>query len=548
MGGVAREDGLVSPQTGGDALVAQLAREGVDTVFGVPGLQIYGFVDALSRADPPIRFVVARHEQSAAYMADGYARVGAGVGVFTVVPGPGVLNTLAAIATASAAGSPVLAIVGQVPTSAQGRGTGVLHDVPEQSQLLDALTGWRRTARTTAEIPLLVREAFEHLRRAPHSPAALEVAPDVMLAAFSGGPVAASTMRRPLEPHPGVVEDVRRMLEASTSPVLYVGGGMRSARGAETVRSAAERLGVPVVMSQNGLGTLDGSHPLAASPLDGRTLLAGADLVLAVGTRFVTQGRQIPIADGAGLVLVNVDVDDLREPRTPDLPVLADGVAFLDALRASAESAGFVARVSADRLATARSASDLWLRDVAPQIEWLSAIDEALGDHDPILVTDFTQVGYVTPIAWRYRDWVSNVAPGYQGNLGYAYAAALGAATGRPDRLVVAIVGDGGFGWTLAELATAHQYGIPAIVIVFDDSAFGNVARDQAQQFGGRVFGSILANPDFVRLAEAFHVPGWSATDPAALTEAVREAASARRPAVIHVPVGVFPDPWHLLL
>jgi acetolactate synthase-1/2/3 large subunit len=535
-------------RTGGDALVAQLAHEGVDTVFGVPGLQIYGFIDALSRADPPIRFVVARHEQAAAYMADGYARVGAGVGVFTVVPGPGVLNTFAAIATASAAGSPLLAIVGQVPTSAQGKGTGVLHDVPEQSQLLDALTGWRRAARTTAEIPLLVHEALEHLRRAPHTPAAIEVAPDVMLAEFIGGPVHASAIERRPEPTADTVGRVLAMLGSARAPVLYVGGGMRSQWGSDAVRAAADVLGLPVVMSQNGLGTLDGHHPLAASPLDGRTLLAEADLVLAIGTRFVTQGRQIQIAAEADLVLVNVDVDDLREPRAPDLAVRADGAAFLDALAAAAEAAGFAAIDPADRLRLARSASRDRLADVAPQTAWLSAIEEAVRGEDAILVTDFTQVGYVTPIAWHYSDWISNVAPGYQGNLGYAYAAALGAAVGRPGRPVVAIVGDGGFGWTLAELATAHQFGIPVIAIVFDDSAFGNVARDQTTQFDGRVFGSALTNPDFVLLAEAFHVSGSRATTHAELTASIRGALDAGGPAVIHVPVGSFPDPWHLLL
>ncbi|MER7796184.1 thiamine pyrophosphate-dependent enzyme, partial [Microbacterium sp. NPDC096154] len=425
---------------------------------------------------------------------------------------------------------------------------GVLHDVPEQSELLDRLTSWRRTVRTTGEIPLLVHTAIQQLRAAPQRPVALEIAPDLMLAPFDGVYIDPEPAPRPRTAPDAAVEAVCAMLAEATSPVLYVGGGMRSPEGSAAIRAAAERLAVPIVMSQNGLGTLDAVHPLAADPLDGRALLAQADLVIGVGTRFVLSGQQLALPEECRLVLVNADADHLREPRRPDLPILSDGVAFVDALVAAWRARSRGPRGDGERrVRAAKDVSRAALADIAPQREWLDAIHAGTPD-DVILVKDFTQIAYVTPIAWPHRDWACHVAPGYQGNLGYAYAAALGAAVGRPDRPVVAIVGDGGFGWTLPELATAHQYGIPAVVVVFDDGAYGNVARDLETLFEGRVFGAELVNPDFVRVAEAFHVQAARATTPEELSAALRTAIAAREPALIHVPVGRFPDPWHLLL
>lgn len=537
--------------TGADVLVRQLIREGVDTVFGVPGLQIYGLIDALAKVRDRVSFVTPRHEQSAAYMADGYARATGGVGVFAVVPGPGVLNAFAGLATASAAGSPVLAIVGRVPAEAQGRNTGVLHEVVAQSEMLDGVTGHRFTARDASELPLLVHLAFRRLRTAPARPVAIEVAPDLLLTALSGAPPA------PTEPAVGTVHhpthaQVRAtagLLSRADDPVLYLGGGARSAAAGDAARAFAEQFDLPVLMSQNGLGAVPGSHRLAADPLAARTLLADADAVLAVGTRFVSQGRALTLAESASLVLVNPDVEQLREPRRADLAVVADAVPFFAALtREIGGASPRRSRSGAERVEEARAVAERASATIAPQRAWLDAIRDGLGTQDAVLVPDFTQVGYIAPIAWSFDDWASNIAPGFQGNLGYAYAASLGVAAGRVDRRVIAIVGDGGFGWTLPELATARQHRLSSTVIVFDDGAYGNVARDQQALFEGREYGSVLVNPDFVALAEAFGIPAWRAATELELAVSVAAAGEIDGPSLIHVPVPRFPDPWHLLL
>ena len=532
--------------TGGDALAQQLVREGVRCVFGVPGVQLDFAVDGLAKVSDRIAYYNTRHEQSTAYMADGYARTTGNVGACMVVPGPGLLNALAGLATAYACSSRVLCIAGQIPSTAIGRGLGMLHEIPEQSRILGALTKWSRRAATPAALPGLVHEAMRELRSGHPRPVGLEVPPDVLQMKVEVALVEPVERDEPLEADAHLVRRAAELLAGAQRPAIYVGGGVVAGGGTEALRAVAEALEAPVIMSPNGRGALDDRHPLALTSFSGGDVLADADVVLAVGTRFLHGQEQQRLAPTARLVLLNVDRQALGEPRQPTLAIQADARAGLEALLEHLD--GLPHRPSRrSELDAVRAWSQDVLGGIEPQISWVRALRAAMPE-DGILVNEFTQVGYLAMVAYPVYLPRSYVGPGYQGTLGYGFPTALGAKVGNPGRAVLSITGDGGFGWGLAELSTARKYRIGLVTVVFNDGAYGNVRRAQVEQFDGRVLGTDLVNPDFVQLAESFGVRGARATTPAELEGLLREALGAStEPVLIDVPVGAMPNPFRVM-
>lgn len=536
----------MQPMTGGDALAGQLVREGVRHVFGVPGVQLDYAMDGLAKVADRITYVNTRHEQTAAYMADGYARTTGDVGVCMVVPGPGMLNALAAISTAYACNSRVLCIVGQIPSSAIGRGLGMLHEIPDQSTTLASLTKWSARAGRPAEIGQLVREAFGQLRSGRPRPVGLEVPPDVLQATDEIALIEVASAGAPPELDHDLVRQAASLLAAAERPALFAGGGVPAGHASEALQHLAELLQAPVVMSSNGRGALDDRHPLALTSLAGRAVLAEADVVLAVGTRFLNAQEQQATAPNARLVLLNAEPNDLGPPRTPDVALLGDAAAGLRQLAEHLDGARAQRSCWADVGVLRAWAEDL-LTQIEPQYGWVRALRSALPE-DGIFVNEFTQVGYLAQVAMPIYGPRTYVGCGYQGTLGYGFPTALGAKVAHPDRAVLSITGDGGFGWGLAELSTARRHGIGLVTVVFNDNAYGNVRRAQLEQFGGRVLGSELENPDFVRLAESFGVRGARASTPGELEGLLREALSdASEPVLIDVPVPAMPNPFRTL-
>ena len=463
-----------------------------------------------------------------------------------VVPGPGLLNALAGVATAYACSSRVLCIAGQIPSTAIGRGFGMLHEIPEQSHILGALTKWSRRATSPAEVPGLVHEAIRQLRSGRPQPVGLEIPPDVLQAHGDVALLDPVERDEPLLPDPDLVRQAAELVAGAQRLVIYVGGGVVAGGASEALRNVAERLEAPVVMSPNGRGALDDRHPLALTSLAGREILADADVVLAVGTRFLNAQEQIALGPGARLVLVNVEARDLGDPRRPDVAILGDAglsltglLEHLDGLRPRPSR-----RAELDR---ARSRSVEMLAGIEPQYGWVQALRASMPE-DGILVNEFTQVGYLAQVAYPVYAPRTYVSPGYQGTLGYGFPTALGAKVAHPGRAVLSITGDGGFGWGLAELSTARKFSIGLVTVVFNDGAYGNVRRAQVEQFDGRILGSDLLNPDFVQLAESFGVRGTRATTPGELEALLRETlGSTSEPVLIDVPVGRMQNPWRVM-
>jgi acetolactate synthase I/II/III large subunit len=533
--------------TGGTALVRQLVLEEVTHVFGVPGVQLDYALDAIAQ-DGRIAFLHTRHEQTASYMADGYARSTGKVGVCMVVPGPGVLNALSGLATAYACSSPVLCIAGQIPSSSIGRGRGLLHEIPNQSSILGSFAKWSAIALAPGEIPGLVREAFRQLRSGRPRPVVLEVPPDVLEQSAAITLVEPPAGRdEPAVPEQEAVARAADVLGRSSRPAIWAGRGCEVAGAFAELRALAELLQAPVVSSLSGHGVLDAEHPLALGTIGGRAVLPHADAVLAVGSRFLDgRGDPIPVRDGAPVILLNADESDLGPPRRADVAVRGDARLGLAALLAELgdepvrpSRAAEVARVRAWCAEQIEST-------LGVHLEWVRALRSAI-PRDGILVSELTQVGYYCGIAYPVRAPRTFLTPGYQGTLGFGFPTALGVAAGNPGRAVVSITGDGGFGWGLAELATARRHGLGLTTVVFDDGAYGNVRRIQRDRFEGRTIGSDLANPDFVALAAAFGVPAARAESPEALEHELRVSLARGGPGLIHVPLGELPSPWHLI-
>ena len=525
--------------TGGQALVASLRREGVDVIFGLPGVQLYGAMAAL-RDEPGIRFVATRHEQATTYMADGYARASGRFGVALVVPGPGLLNASAGLSTAYAASSPVLVIAGQIPKGKIGQNVGLLHEVNDQLDAIAPVTKWRQRVLEVSEIPAAIREASRQLRTGRPRPVVVDIPPETLEDEGEATLLDPASAERPAPP----AEELARaatLLHGAREPVIIAGGGVNLSGAHDALRAVAEHLQAAVIMTAEGKGALSDAHALSlgaalwpGAPLRGP--LDRADLVLAVGTRLATAGIQ----PAQQVIQIDVDPEEIGRNHARTIGLVGDARATLAALGERLRHAGPARpsrRAEMDAVRAASAAADAQ----EPQATLQRAL-RAGAPHDAVAVFDMTQLGYHSRPFWPVYEPRTYLTSSYSGNLGFAFPTGLGAQVARPDRPVLVVSGDGGFLFNSQELSTAVRYGINVVVVVFNDDSYGNVARDLDEAWGGSI-GADLANPDFVRLAEAYGVTGLRAKEPSDVGDLVREAFGLGRPVLIEVPVGRMPRP-----
>jgi acetolactate synthase-1/2/3 large subunit len=533
--------------TGGQALVASLIANGVDTMFALPGVQLDGAFDALYAERDAIRVIHPRHEQAAAYMADGYARTSGNVGVCMVVPGPGLLNATAALSTAYACNSPVLCVTGQIQSDLIEFGRGLLHEIPNQLGMIRSVTKQAERATTPPEIPGLVQRAFSAVRRGRQRPVEIEIPPDTLFATADVELLPPAGLPERSAGDPEALEQAAGLLASARRPLIWSGGGVLRSGAWDELRRLATSLQAPVVMTANGKGALSDRDPLAQNIVGGIDLLREADVIFAVGTRFVDPATaKWGVGPHQTLIQMDIDPEEIARNSPVHVGIECDAKAGLAALADLVERDGRERPSRAAELEELKRGVAARARAVGPQAEYALAIREALPD-DGIFVSEMTQVGYWANFAFPVYEPRTYVTPGYQGTLGYGYPTALGAKVAYPDRPVVSINGDGGFGFCLNELATMALHNIAAIAIVFTDDAFGNVRRIQQEQFGGRTIASDLLNPDFLKLAEAFGVAGRHADTPQKLRTAVEESVRADEPTMIAVPIGQVPNPWTVL-
>ena len=530
-------------------MVKSLVNEGVEVVFGIPGIQVYGIVAGL-RDEPEIQMITTRHEQATTYMADGYARASGKPGVALVVPGMGLYNAASGLTNAYSRSSPVLLIAGQVPRGAMGKNLGAVHEVADQPGTVRPVTKWHRQASRPREVPDAVFEAFRRMRTGRPRPVLIEMPPE------AGVEREDIKLRDParisrIVPSPDYLKEAAGVIARSSISLIFAGAGVARSDAEEALIKLAEATNIPVVTSSGGKGTIPENHPLSYgscfSPRGERQemnqlfeVMQSADVVIGIGARFSLSN---PAGEASTLININIDDTELTRIQANTIPLHGDARATIEALLPYLMEAGAGDRPSpAEAVRAARSLISYYgigLKE--PQYPVLEALQKGIPE-DAFIVWDVTQFGYYARTHWQVTHPKTYIDSGYSFNLGYAFPTALGVKVTNPDRPVVCMAGDGGFMFNASELSTAVKYGINVVTVIFRNDSYGNVARDLDEGFNG-TYGTDLHNPDFVKFAESFGAVGLRAEDPLELETLVPQALGLEAPVLIDVPFGEMPIP-----
>jgi acetolactate synthase I/II/III large subunit len=500
--------------------------------------------DALHGFSDRLRTIHTRHEQGAAYMALGAALATGKPAAYAVVPGPGFLNSAAALLTAYSMNAPVLALIGQIPHADIGRGLGHLHEIRDQTGIIKRLVDHTARIAKPQDASRATAIALRAMQTGRPGPAALECAMDVWSQS------ALIAVQKPLPAPPPKIDTaaVRRAakrLGAAERVLIVCGGGAQDA--AAEVTALSDQLQAPVLGFRRGRGVLDSRDPLSVTLPLGRDLWGEADVVLAVGTRLLWPVTHWGIDRELAVIRVDADPREHHRLHKPAVALTGDAKPILEALIAELPAHNRKRGSRQSEMAERQAHWRKRMQKLAPQIAFLEAIRAELPE-DGFFVDEVTQIGFAARLLFPVYKPRTFLSPGYQDPLGWGFATALGAAHARPDVPVVAITGDGGFLFTATELATAIHHTIPLVTIVFNDNAFGNVRRIQQERYGNRLIGSDLTNPDFVAFARSFGAQAARADTPEALRAELRRALARRDgPSVIEVPVGTMPSPWEFI-
>jgi len=526
-------------RTGGDVVVESLTALGADTVFGIPGQHALGTFDALRRSD--LSYVGLRTELNAGFAADGYARVTGTVAPLLVSTGPGALSTLAALQESATASAPVLGISSQIPSAGLGgRRRGYLHELRDQKASFRDVVKSVELAQSAAQIPSALAAAWETSLSPPYGPTWVEIPQDVLLEAADEPPVVTlSAMPRIPAPRAELVAEAVRRLDRAERPVILAGGGMVRAGAQGALLELAEKLRAPVATTFGGKGAFPWQHPLSLqSWLEDRhttDFLEDADVLLAVGTGLGELSSNYHTFAPRGQVIhIDADLGKL-EANYAALGIHADAKLALAALAASAaarETDGAAEKRVAQLLMRVQERLDGQSLGLERQV--LAAVRTALPDDAPSF-WDMTILGYWAWSAWDPRPCGSMQSAQGAGGLGYGFPAALGGAAALLGRSpVLAVSGDGGAMYGISELAAARQQNLRVTWLIVDDGGYG-ILREYMTGAFGVAYGTELARPNFVALAQAFGIPARETT-PAALEADLGSALADDGPHVVVLP------------
>ncbi|MFJ3229598.1 thiamine pyrophosphate-binding protein [Streptomyces sp. NPDC086787] len=526
-------------RTGGDLVVETLAGLGATTVFGLPGQHALGLFDALRRSD--LRYVGLRVENNAGFAADAYGRITGEAAPLLLSTGPGALTSLAALQEAAAASAPVLAICSQVPTAGLGGGRhGYLHELPDQAASFRGVVKSVHSVRSQSQIPSAVAAAWKSALTAPHGPVWVEIPQDVLLAETSL-PVVTAVDATPDEPapRPELTAVAADLLSRAARPAIIAGGGVVRADASGKLRKLAELLAAPVVTTYGGKGAFPWKHPLSLqSWLEDRhttDFLEDADVLLVVGSglgelssnyhTFRPRGRVIQIEADPGKL----------ESNHPALGIHADARLALQALLETVEERTDESAPQRVRDLLSRVSARIAAQELTLEQDVLASVRRALPATSPSF-WDMTILSYWAWAAFDPRG--TNLMHSAQGSggLGYAFPAALGAAAADPGHPVLAVSGDGGALYSIAELATARQHDLDVTWLIVDDGGYGILREYMTDAFGQPLpTATELTRPDYVALAESFAVPA-TRTTPGTLEEDLRKALTTPGPSVVVLP------------
>ena len=520
-------------------VVDALTQSDIDQLFCIPGVQNDDFFNALFDS-PSIRPIVTRHEQGAAYMAMGAAQVTGKPAACCVVPGPGMLNASGALTSAYWGYARVLAVIGQIATSQQGRHFGALHDLPDQTAILKQLTKHTAVVRDPGTAADEIQTAVDLVHSGLPRPVSIEVPVDVWSKPATGSISAPAVTMPALDP--SKVEQAAAMIASAERPLFVLGSGAYGA--SESVVALAELVQAAVTTRRMGHGVVPTQHPLFVPITGAHDLWPTADVVVGIGSRLEWPLGSWGYDDGMTLIQINVDEDELDRHGITTVGLHADAD---QACRALIDAIGPLSRQSrVPELDMIRASFGDRTSHLEPQRSYTATIRDVLPD-DGVIVEDVTQIGFAAHLFYDHLQPRTFLSSGAAGTLGAGTAVAIGASAAT-DRPVVGITGDGGFLFTATELATAVQHNIACNILLFNNNAYGNVRRIQQERFGeDRTIASTLQNPDMRLLAQSFGVKYWHADSPESLVPALGASIDHDGPCLVEVTVDPMPNPWPFL-
>ncbi|HLG61390.1 MAG TPA: thiamine pyrophosphate-binding protein [Ktedonosporobacter sp.] len=543
--------------SGAQATIATLRAYNVDTIFGIPGVHTLPLYDAM-REEKGLRHILARHEQGAGFMADGYARITGRPGVACTITGPGVTNITTPVADAYADSIPLLVISTSLPRASKGHFRGELHGLKNQLGAMEALAGWTRAVESVEEIPAALQDAFRVMYTDRPRGAYLEIPLD-LLSTEAEVEIPVPTTNADALPHPSQ-DDIlaaAHLLREARRPLIIAGNGVTFAQANQQLARLAELLQAPVLLGGKSHDVLPTDNPLVITsrgynPNELQALVGNVDVALVVGSKLGAQRtntsvlesgkmRTVKVSGGslplpAQLIHIDIDPAEIGHNYPASVGIAADARLALEALlealhdhRPAASRLDEVARVK-------EAIRNRVRRSYGEALSLLDGVREGL-PRDSIIVTDMTMLGYASAQYLPVYEPRTLIHPSELCAIGCGLPLAIGAQAAAPDKPVVALCGDGGFLLNVGELATAAQEKLPVITVIFNDATYTAVKSDQHRRFGSRYIATDLLAPDYVTVAQGFHMQATRAEGPAALRDAIRTAIDHAGPTLIEVPL-----------
>lgn len=511
---VAREN-----MTGADLLIQTLVDANVDTIFGYPGGAVLPIYDALYRSNAPFKHILSRHEQGSIHAAEGYARVTGKPGVVIGTSGPGATNLITGIADAMMDSLPLVVFTGQVASSVIGTDAFQETDV---MGLTTPITKYNYQVKDLADLPRIVNEAFHIATTGRPGPVVVDIPKNISETLTAGEyptdfhlpGYQPTTIPNPLQ-----IKKLTEAIKQAKKPLILAGAGVIFAEAAPLLKQFAENYNIPVVNTLLGLGSFPASHPLSLGmagmhgSYTANMAIYDCDLLINIGARFDDRltGNLEHFAPKATVAHIDIDPAEIGKNVITEIPVVADAKEALEALLAEDISAPSFADWKSELIENKKK-YPFWYNDSTKELlspQWLIEQIYKESKGEAIITTDVGQHQMWAAQFYKFEKPNRWVTSGGLGTMGFGFPAAVGAQLGKPDDLVVAIVGDGGFQMTLHELSVVHEHNLPVKIMIVNNEALGMVRQWQEKFYEKRYSESILANPDFVKLAESYGVKGY---------------------------------------
>lgn len=530
--------------TGAQAVVATLRALNVDTIFGIPGVHTLPIYDAIYQ-EPGLRHILARHEQGAGFMAEGYARTTGRPGVVCTITGPGVTNVSTAAASAYSDSIPLLIISSALSRASQGRARGELHEIKNQFGVMQSLVGWSRTINYVEEIPEAIHDAFRVMQQGRPRGAYLEIPYDLLKISADVEIPVYEPAERPLPSIESLAAAVE-ILRHSQRPLIIAGAGVTASNANKQLLQLAELLQAPVLLGPKSHDVLPTQHPLVIAtndnlPLELDAFIATRDAVLVVGSKLGaerTADGRLPLPEQ--LIHIDIDPIEIGHNYRAQVGIVSDARVALESIYKFMQDYPQERQAPYSGLADLREALyEYTLEFQGQNFRMLEGVQDAL-EHLPketIIVADMTMLGYAAAQYLSVHQPRTFIHPAEFCTIGSGLPLALGAQVAHPGCPVIVLCGDGGFLLNSSELATASQEKLPVIIVLFNDATFTRVKSDQQRNYDSHYIATDLLAPDYVMLARAFHAESVRATTPEELSQAIQSAAENSGPTVIEVPL-----------